>query len=195
MFGHALVDTFVPSADDEQLRVTAEPARRRLVEVFPGGRNQYDALVGIAGGPDGLDRFEDRLGLEQHAFTASKPPIVDGPVTIGRPVPQIVNPDLHDTRLLGPRHHAVPKRPLEEVGEDGQDVKPHRSLKPSGRSTTILRLTTSISTQIDFANGISNGPPCALTSSSGGPPYSCQPSTVPIASPSRVKTEQPIRSV
>ena len=105
-------------------------------------------------------------------------------MTVFCPVSQIVNPNLQRAGLPSFPNHSVLERPRKEFGENREDMKGHSSFNPSGISTSILRATGSISTQIDFANGIriclSSLP---LTSRSGGPPYSCHASTMPIDSP------------
>src|SRR5260370_26434568 len=195
MLGHPLIHAFISAADQQQLLVSRQAARRFLVEPLPGGRDQHDPLPGIAFRPDALHRFEEWLGLQQHALAAAKRAVVDGPVTVRGPIPQIVDLDPHDSGFGGPRHYAVPERSFEEIREDRHDVKLHRSSSPSGKSTTILRPGTSISKQIERANGINKSLSPPRTSSSGGPPCSCQPSSVPVALPSRVTTLQPTRSV
>src|SRR6185369_17951259 len=97
-----------------------------------------------------------------------------------------------------PLDDTVRERPLEELGEDRQDMKDHgrlMSFNPSGNSTTMRRAAGLISTQMERENGISSAWSPLPTTRRPEPPPSSQPVTGPSDSPVRRSiTSQPMRS-
>src|SRR5262249_31390137 len=136
--------------------------RNILIESAALRRKQDHTFTGMPGPaairPDRFNRFEDRLGFQNHSLTAAERPVVDSLVTILSPVSQIVEANFDQPRPEGPLDHAVLEWSAEKIREDRQHVEGHnpyfyRSMRPSGSSTRMTFRATSISLQIDFANG------------------------------------------
>ncbi len=126
---------------------------------------------GVALGPDTFDGFEERLGLQEHAFAAAEGPVVHSAVQIVRPVAQVVQMDFERARLGGPGDHAVFERSCKELRKDGEEVKLHSAASdssPSGRRMRIRRSAGRMSVQMALTNGTRKRPPSI--SSSAGPP-------------------------
>src|SRR3990172_7021827 len=100
-----------------------------MVEQLSLRREQHDgglgALLERLVGEDAFDRGEERLGLEHHAFAAAEGPVVHRAVLVGRVVPQVVDADVDEPVLARPADDAVLERPLEELPENGKNVKNH----------------------------------------------------------------------
>src|ERR1041385_6985135 len=194
MLGHALVDTFISAADQQDLIQLRIRPRRRLIELAALRRHQNNLLPRRFRRPDRFHRFKERPRFEQHAFTAAKRPVIHGAMPIVRPIAQIVYRDLDQTVFPRALNDAVLERPPEKFREDRQHVKfQGSSNNPSGSTTRICFDSMSISRQNAFANGIRiSRPSSPATFSNGALPYSSIPFTTPIGrSPTTV---QPIRS-
>jgi len=85
--------------------------------------------------PERLHRSEDRLGFQHHPGATSVRRVVRDFVASGRPVSKVVDPDLDPAALTGPPGDTAGKRGLAELGEEGDDVDPHRASlsRPSQR--------------------------------------------------------------
>src|SRR5579871_6715403 len=110
------------------------------------------------------------------------------------PRPQVVHVNLDQPCIARFLDHAVLEGSPEKLGKNRHDVKLHCcSSNPSGNSTRMVFDATSITLQIDRANGIKISWPSAVsTFKSGAPPYASTSVTTPTsASPT---TLQPTRS-
>src|SRR5579863_4029919 len=125
MLGHTFIHALIAATDQEELVKLAEPARGLLIEALALSREQHQALLGGSLGPDAFHGFKNGRRLQQHAFAAAEGTVVDGAVTVVRPVPEIVDLDLDKAGSRRVGHYAVFEGTVEEVGEDGQDAESH----------------------------------------------------------------------
>ena len=130
MLCDALVHAFVAAADKDDLAAPGEPLEHGLVHQLPLRRQQHPPWWGIPTVSGDLGQCViDRLDLHDHALSAAERPVIHGPVHIRCPLPQVVQDDLHQACVAGPSQNAARERPVEELREDRQDVKPH--VRPS----------------------------------------------------------------
>src|SRR4029079_13406478 len=78
-----------------------------------------------------------------HPGAAAVGGVVDGPVPVGRPRPQVVQVHVEQAALDRLAQQRDAQRPGQVVREDGDHVDPHRSNNPSGGSTTTRSPGTS----------------------------------------------------
>ncbi len=121
MLGHALIDTLIPAADQDDAFPGGELLRHRLVEHASLSRQQHDFRLRprtARPDPELLQALEDRLRLQHHAFAAAEWTIVHRAMPVVRKGTQIVQRDLRQPELPRPPHDAVIERTAEKVGED-----------------------------------------------------------------------------
>jgi len=125
VLGHALVYAFVAATNQEKFIVATQAPSRFLRKALALGREQDDALVWLALGPDAFHGVEDGRWFEQHALAAAERAIVDGTMTVMRPGAEVVDVDLEQAEFGGLGDDAILEGALEEVGEDGEDAEGH----------------------------------------------------------------------
>ena len=60
-----------------------------------------------------------------HAFTAAERPVVNGPMQVVRPVPQIVDLQFERAEFGRARHNAVLERPFKKCRKNSEQVELH----------------------------------------------------------------------
>ena len=134
MVDDPLVDPLVASAGEDEVRLLGEFARERLGEALAGRRR--DDEHGILR-EDVVEHRSPRLGLHDHARAAAVGRVVDGAVTVVRPVAQIVHAQIQDAAL--PR--LADERDVEHIEEgreDRHDVDAHAIESRSGRDIRAM---------------------------------------------------------
>src|SRR5688572_4929950 len=194
---HALVHPLVSAAQQHDMREPAHPRRFGLPERPTLRRQQYHRVGRPALRTDVLDRARQRLRLHDHPRPAAVRHVVHAAVPIGRVIAQIVHGQVdqpaHDSAadhaLCQSREHH-PRKNRDDVELD-DDPFLFSSSNPSGGSIRMRRPSTSTSTQICWANGMSTSP-CAPRTVRRLPP--APPSTrltSPMSKPSTVSTAHP----
>src|ERR1700722_6457636 len=122
MLRDAFVDAFIAAADQDDSPQLRESPAGGLIEIFSGRGKQDDggairALRIVA--KQRFDRFEQRFGLQNHAFTAAKETVIDGAMAIAREIAQIVNVRFDESRLAGSSHDSEVEWTDEKLREDG----------------------------------------------------------------------------
>lgn len=135
VFGDAFVHTFVATAKKEDAVELRVATRGFLREAFASGREQNDGSIGVerwlGGGiayrvtEERFDGFEERLGLEDHAFAAAEGAIVHGAMPVSSEFAQVLDVDLNDGGFACAADDAVFEGAGEEFGEDGDQVEAH----------------------------------------------------------------------
>src|SRR5439155_4512428 len=122
--------------------------------------------------------------------------IVDAPVPVGGELAQIDEPDNNPPRLPRAPQYPALEHAREQLREDRDDIKSHlfRSIKPSGRSTTIRFCAIAISLQISARAGTMYSSPLRSTRSWWFPARRTTSRTTPSARPSLPTRLQPTRS-
>ena len=82
MFAYAIVNTFVMSADDDDVFFEAQFVGHRLVKLFSIGCGE-DYLIVVALCFEGCDAGIQRLALYQHARCPSEGIVIDAPMLVG----------------------------------------------------------------------------------------------------------------
>jgi hypothetical protein len=74
---------------------------------------------------EGFHGFKNRLGFQQHPFSAAKRTVVYRVVAIVRECAQIVDGHVDKAGFSGATDDAVIERPAEEIRKDRDDVELH----------------------------------------------------------------------
>jgi hypothetical protein len=119
---NALVDTFVATADQQEVRPLGQLRNVHLLQGLPARRKQYDMCV-LRGQIIGCG--EDRLGTHDHASAPAVRLIVDRSMLAESPTPQVVSGDLDLACLPRPTQKAGLQRDLEDLGKESENVDPH----------------------------------------------------------------------
>src|SRR5207248_1288129 len=144
---HALVDPLVPPAGEDQVRLGRELGRPRLGEGRTGRRGDDQVS-----GPDRVQGEAPRFGAHHHAGTATVRGVVDHPVHVGRPPPQVVDVHVKQSGRARPADQGQVER-REVLRKDRDNVDLHRSNSPSGGASTTRPPATSTSGTIALTNG------------------------------------------
>ena len=119
VIGHALVDTLVmPAEEDEMLRLGIL-ADDRLLE-RPSLRGEEDHL-GLRAAEFG-QRLGDRFDLHHHAGAAAVGGVVDRAMAVMGPAPEVDSFQLHQTGLLGAAKDTLPEDALGDGGDGCQNL-------------------------------------------------------------------------
>ena len=122
--GDALVDAFVPAAQQGEAVTGGQLAGHRLVEPSAAGGEQQQRTRRVRR----LHGREDRLRPHHHPGPTAERRVVDGAVAVVGVVARIVQPQVDHTPLPGAADEREVERPGEVVGEDREDVDAHASL-------------------------------------------------------------------
>src|SRR5438105_9016513 len=122
MLDHALVDTFVMTADDDEMRFWRKFGCELLIETTSAGRHQNDfRLLSF----ELFDCSEDRLWFHDHPLPASERRVIDDAMFVGGPIAQVMNPKIDNLIFLRPLHHALAQRRAADFGKEREDVDLH----------------------------------------------------------------------
>src|SRR5690606_7856447 len=124
-FEDALIEALVVATEEDQPLRPRQIAQPGLLEARSLGRED-DLARGFEGRlpsrEDGIDRGEDRLGLEDHAGTAAVRPIIDRAVPVRGEVANVGELEVEDARAARPTEDALLDDGLDHPGKDRQDV-------------------------------------------------------------------------
>ena len=121
MLGHPLVDALVAAAHQGELLEPRPPVECLLLE-WLASRGQQHPVAGL----EWIESVGERLDHHHHPGSTAERCVVDltmGPLAM---VAKIVEDDLEQAVCLGPAYQAGRQRRGEVLGEDGDDVDPHR---------------------------------------------------------------------
>src|SRR5689334_244899 len=148
MLRDTFVDAFVAAANEQEALLLHQSPRRLLRKTLSRGGEKNDRcffrqgilLHGVADGAakQRFDRDEKRLRLQNHSFTAAERAIVHSAMTIFRKFAQILHVNLHNPGFRSTTNYAVAQRADEEVGENGDEIKPHQQIIPLSPPAPIL---------------------------------------------------------
>ena len=122
MVDHPLVDALVAAAGEDQVRPGGELAGDGLGEGSPGGRRHDQRSCRSPA--SSVERLTPRLGLHHHAGAAAVRRVVDGPVPVVGPLPQVVHAHVEEPSIAGLAGQRQRQR-VEVRREDRHDVDPH----------------------------------------------------------------------
>ena len=88
-------------------------------------RHQSDLFIVALLREDCLRGQEYGFWFHEHAFAAPEGPVVDTPVAVKSPLPEIMDTNLDFVGLQGPGDDSVLERTAEELREDGEYVECH----------------------------------------------------------------------
>jgi hypothetical protein len=126
-FSDALVNTFVPATNQNELLARGEFRCQRLVESSSLRRKQDDSsplgkVLAAAGSGQRFNCCKDRFGFEHHAIAAAKRPIVDHVMLVRCPGPQIMGLDRYQFRRSRPTNNSVIKHFAKKARKDSDDI-------------------------------------------------------------------------
>ena len=136
-----MVDPLVAATQQAEPVEPGQLVGESLIERSPAGPEQEQR----ARRSRRLDRVEDRLGLHDHARASPERSVVDGAVHVARVLADVVTTQVEQTRTAGLAQQALAAEHVDEAGEQGEHVDPHRrdprqprSNRPSGTSTVMM---------------------------------------------------------
>ena len=92
-----------------------------VIESLPLRGEEENLTVSL---PQRIHRFKERLRFQDHPRPTTERDVVHHPMPVMGPVPQVVNPNLHKSLLLGPPQDALVEGPGEDPTEEGNDIIP-----------------------------------------------------------------------
>ena len=127
MVAHALVDTLVVPAEDDDVLECREAVGLVLVVLYAVGRGVYNLVI-RALALQLLDGAEYGFGLHHHARLPAEGVVVDGAAAVEGVVAQVVDDDLDETLLLRPLEDRLVQGRGDQLGYYGYDVYSHCSI-------------------------------------------------------------------
>ena len=124
-----LVETFVPTAQEEDPFLPHQRARPFLSKGRPRGREK-NLVEAPEASFQPLDALEDWFGLQDHSGSAAVRTVVDGAVPIPGEVPEVHRPYLHQSLLLSDPEDRGAQVGLHGFGEQGEDEEEHGRVVP-----------------------------------------------------------------
>ena len=123
----ALVHTLIAAAEQHRTRPRRPILHRRVIQPAAYGREQHQRrrLRFCTIGADGGQTARQRFGHHHHAGAAAKRAVIDAAVVTLGMVAQAPQPHLQLARGVGTPRHAAGQKGLEQLGEQGDDVKAH----------------------------------------------------------------------
>ena len=118
---HALVNTFVVTAEDDDVLLERELISHLLVEAFAVGGSEDNLIVLPLGGKLADDAV-DRLDLQHHSGTKTERIVIDLAMLVKGVVTEIVDVDLAETFVLGTLNDRVVEWRLQQFRAAGDDV-------------------------------------------------------------------------
>src|SRR5712672_1504540 len=122
MFMNAVINAFVMTTDYDQMRPRREFAGKTLGELATVWGHEHDETVLT---PERFHRRENRLWFHDHSLTATKWCVIHDAMLVGRPLAQVVDPQVERAAFLRPLHHAFRKRGATDFWEKRQDIDAH----------------------------------------------------------------------
>ena len=122
---NALVDPFVPAAQDRDVPERAQALGVAMRETAPVGGRQHDRVRLAAPRANLVHRAKQRLRLEYHPRPAAERHVIDHPVPVRRVVAQVVHLQVHETAADRPPHDAFRERRADHPRKDRDDVDFH----------------------------------------------------------------------
>ena len=98
-----------------------QAAGHGVVKPLPLGREEDHLAFRLSQGIHGLEEW---LRLQDHPSPATVRDIVHHPMSVMGPVPQVVNPNVHQCLLLDPAQDTFVEGPGEDPSEEGNDIIP-----------------------------------------------------------------------
>src|SRR5436190_14255133 len=195
MLNDAFINALVASANQYHQRRLREAQRLGLIEPAARCAENHDFSRIIFA--NGFDRFEDRLRLENHSLSTAERPIVHSAMAIRRVIPQVMDSSIDEAFLAASPDHSELEGAAKEIRENRNDIESHyrfNSRSPSGKSTSIRRLSRSIFLRYDCAKGINVSFASPSTFRTWLPAESKTSVTMPRHSPLASNTRQPFNS-
>jgi hypothetical protein len=118
----AMIDAFVVTAKHDEMGFAREFASCGLVE-SPALRRHEDRARG--GRAQLIDGGEEWLGLHHHPGTTAVRLVIDSPMTVGRPIAQVVDVDFHQSLVLGTADDALSQWDSHDFRKKRDDIDAH----------------------------------------------------------------------
>ena len=123
-----LIDSLVATAQDRQVTLRRQLAHPLLIEApSRRRREEHPPTLGI----ERLHCGEERLRLHDHAGPTTERGVVDAPVSVLRPLAEVMELNVQQTRADRATEEASGERPLHDGGEDREHVDPHVARLPA----------------------------------------------------------------
>src|SRR5215469_11334883 len=127
MLDHAVIDSFVMSGNNDEMRLLRQLSCQLLIQTTSCRRHQEnlrflacDLRFQI------LYRCKDRLGFHYHPLSSSERRIVDHVMFVSCPIAQVMDVQIDDSVLLGPLHDALAQRSPADFRKQRDNVDSHR---------------------------------------------------------------------
>lgn len=135
ILSNPFVHSFISAADEQEfVQLTPTPGGG-LVKQTALRRHESDLLIVALLRKDCLGGQEDGFWFHEHAFAAPEGPVVDTPVAVESPLPEIMDANLDFVGLQCPGDDSVLERTAEELREDGEYMECHGTGKTNSGIT------------------------------------------------------------
>ena len=119
-----LVDTFVTAAHKQQALAFEQALGHMLRKGLAARGEEHHRRLGALRA-NGLDGLGDRLDLHEHALSAAVRLVIDGTMTVVRPVAQVIRLKIKKAGLAGAAQNRCGHDGLKHLGKDRKGLDQH----------------------------------------------------------------------